>query len=632
MVRFMQLVSCLFVLMSMSLTSIAQGYMCPGAFPIPVTAAEPVFTPGGIGTSAGAATGGGLGTPIGLGTPAPLLPPVPIPASPSRGGTTPGRGLRAVRPAPPVPFRGAIAEKPSHRRRSAATRGYSQADWRHWWNLNAAHYMDLGTRHNNQVAYRGPVSDRNAVAHLDSAAQPLTPRRLTVVETALPRLRELLNHESSLVRSEACIALGRSGEASDFSRLMALVKDKDLFVRRAAIYSMGLLGNDAAVVPCAFVLKDSSADGEEQIAAALALGLLGSAKAADALQALISRKLVYLHVRAAAIHALGRVNTPKARVFLKHFCLRSVLDHNLRAVALSSLAQHGGSEAVGILIEALGHDSITVRRAAALAMGTAASKNASLEASRALQTTALADSDMTVRSYAALSLGEIGEKGGLKAVSDAFKRSKSRTFQAHAALALGIARESGSGPLLLKTLKRRALDDTTRAAVVLSAGLGDHQVVATRVAHEFKTRTDASTCSAASISMALLGDRNEIPRLRRTILGSRSPELKPSFGAALGLLRDAKTVAALSKILVSRRSVKSRIQSAQALGTMRDIGCLSELLTATQLRRQNVRVLSASVNAIGRVTERGRRPIAVDFYRHVDYTSGIGRLMEFAAL
>jgi HEAT repeat protein len=140
---------------------------------------------------------------------------------------------------------------------------------------------------------------------------------------------------------------------------------------------------------------------------------------------------------------------------------------------------------------------------------------------------------MTVRSYAALSLGEIGEKGGLKAVSDAFKRSKSRTFQAHAALALGIARESGSGPLLLKTLKRRALDDTTRAAVVLSAGLGDHQVVATRVAHEFKTRTDASTCSAASISMALLGDRNEILSAPGLYLAAEEPHSGPDWGQSI---------------------------------------------------------------------------------------------------
>lgn len=580
-----------------------------------------------------------------------------------------------------MPHGGATPRRPK-KKRGGSSKGLSQADWRNWWGLNAAHYLDLEGRF---IAHRMKQErDSDIFLGEDSASDKglRYADRHIVTTVALPRVRELLNHESHQVRSEACLALGRSGVPTDQALLMPLVRDKHRAVRRNALYALGLLGNTGSVAPLAFVLKDSSAQSEEQMAAALALGLLGSEKSAEALQAAVGRTPHVRDVQAAALHALGFIDSVKARVFLKHYYYRFGVDPNLRAIALASLAMQGERDSASILVSALSHREVMVRRSAALAMGSldfvgnwqselarhrkelesvvsvstgqplvgeqvrnlliAAEATAHrvrdrldddrLLVSDALVRVGLKDSDETVRNFSAIALGQVGDANGLKVLVQMFESSPSRSFQAHAALALGVATKGKGGAALLQALEHRTLDQVTRAAVILASGLKHHEAATKRIAREFKTRADAPTARTAAIALGLLGYRGEISRLRRAVLATSRPELKPSYGVALSLLGDAKSVDGLGKLVGSTRSSQARIQGARALGAMRDESSLNFLVAATQKRGLNDSVLAASLRAIGLVSERGRRPITVDYYRHLNHTLRVGRLTEFATL
>jgi hypothetical protein len=66
---------------------------------------------------------------------------------------------------------------------------------------------------------------------------------------ALPRARELAGHPDALVRSAAAQALGRIGDAGDRERLLALMSDRDWWVRyRAAQAQLALPGTSAETV------------------------------------------------------------------------------------------------------------------------------------------------------------------------------------------------------------------------------------------------------------------------------------------------------------------------------------------------------------------------------------------------
>ncbi|MBW8830487.1 MAG: HEAT repeat domain-containing protein [Burkholderiales bacterium] len=66
---------------------------------------------------------------------------------------------------------------------------------------------------------------------------------------ALPRVRSLAQHDDALVRSAAAQALGQIGRTEDRGRLMAMMSDRDWWVRyRAAEAQLALPGTNAAAI------------------------------------------------------------------------------------------------------------------------------------------------------------------------------------------------------------------------------------------------------------------------------------------------------------------------------------------------------------------------------------------------
>ena len=140
---------------------------------------------------------------------------------------------------------------------------------------------------------------RNAVLALATIATP----------AAATALATVLNDPSAQVRAAAVTGLGYSGDSTHAPAAAALLaRDKEVFVRKAAAYTLGRLRGPAATTALIEALKDKEV--EVRSAAALALGEYANPSAIEPLIGSLSDKSDF--VRAQAAHALG-INRSAAR-------------------------------------------------------------------------------------------------------------------------------------------------------------------------------------------------------------------------------------------------------------------------------------------------------------------------------
>jgi HEAT repeat protein len=183
---------------------------------------------------------------------------------------------------------------------------------------------------------------RDAVTRLGAMSRPEGSRAAAAA----------LGDSSALVRATAARAVLSlpAGEAATL--ILPLLRDRDEFARREAAYALGIARSPLAVdalVAAVETDKQASVRG----AAAVALGQVGDARAAQALAGALARRLP----------ASGFFNRIRRR--------RVEEDEFVRRAAAVSLGQIGSREGVPALVEALSDERAPgdVRREAARALG-----------------------------------------------------------------------------------------------------------------------------------------------------------------------------------------------------------------------------------------------------------------------
>lgn len=167
---------------------------------------------------------------------------------------------------------------------------------------------------------------------LDRAMEdPVVQRARSILELAhLPGLDPALpqrwteratTHPDPTVRMDAVRHAAQIGGRGGVRILLDTLGDADRLVRRAAIETLGRLGDPAAVPFLARVLNESG-DEDLQLEAVTALGRIASHEALPALTAVLQRRQLFsgkrlLRLKTAAIAAVGRIATPAAREVLQ---------------------------------------------------------------------------------------------------------------------------------------------------------------------------------------------------------------------------------------------------------------------------------------------------------------------------
>ncbi|MCS7046356.1 MAG: HEAT repeat domain-containing protein [Gemmataceae bacterium] len=195
-------------------------------------------------------------------------------------------------------------------------------------------------------------------------------------------LEEALSDPAPQVRQNAAWALGRSS-VDAVAKLRGALADADPYVKRDAVQSLDLLTYEEPTA-----LRPALPD------------LLRLCSDTDS------------EVRRASVKVLIRLVSPKdakeAIEPLRRVVANAEEDREIRVNAALALANIGGTSAtaaIDVLINALHHGDLDVRRQAAAAVG-----KFGKEAARAVGDliTALKDQDVEVRQHAAMALGDIG--------------------------------------------------------------------------------------------------------------------------------------------------------------------------------------------------------------------------------
>lgn len=221
-------------------------------------------------------------------------------------------------------------------------------------------------------------------------------------------LLSMLKHPDPAIRVRTIQALSRAEDAEAIGLLAQMLGDEVGVVRRLAAEALAGFGEPAVRV--LLEAMDDAAAVQKRQAAAEALGLMKSERAAGRLVALVLRD-VEPGVRAAAAEALGRIGVKGAMTVLEQAARGGPVE--VRAAAVMALGRIGSGAAFAHLAAALRDESPAVRSAACAALGLLKDPRITDHLLRGLT-----DAEPAVREAAAHSLGRLGDPaaiGGLTA-------------------------------------------------------------------------------------------------------------------------------------------------------------------------------------------------------------------------
>ncbi len=265
-------------------------------------------------------------------------------------------------------------------------------------------------------------------------------------------LRDVLSDDSSRVRASAAVALGRAGSAldeSDRKALGALLHDSNTTVREHAILAVGFTGHSDAVPGLAAIAAgssrgaaltgDSSVDDRGRALAAIALGLIGGEKAADAVAGLVTGD-VDREVRIAGLVALARIasDSTAAREAVMRLAADDGLAIDERAAAVRALGAVPTVEARRGLIELSTSKDARLRRAAVHGLALRREFDEPSAAISAALLARLEDPADAVRTAAIVALGHAGTVDAVDAIRPLLDDERV-AVRDHAALGLGFA-------------------------------------------------------------------------------------------------------------------------------------------------------------------------------------------------
>ncbi len=387
-----------------------------------------------------------------------------------------------------------------------------------------------------------PVRQAVAASRTDEPVRADLERRLVaIVESGA----------TDLAKDYACRQLALMGSDAALPALARLLPDPRMsYMARFALEG---IGGPAAKKALREMLGKT--EGRQKMGAVISLGALADAEAAPAIAALLEEDRA---LREACLVALGRIGTAPAADALQAFAQRSgakpeTVDALLDAA--ESLCRHGQHEAAaGVCQALLAADSESVRAAAF--RGLVAAKPSE---SIAMITAALGGQEAWKRAVAADCVAELEQPEEIRAVAAVIADLPDEGKIA-ALLSLKDRSNSAIRQAALKLLGERGVEVRTAAlaALVRSATAGDVPTLAALLAgaEDPQVRQAAfetlRLMPTAGVNQALIGWMAENPSelLVRCALARRSPEFVPAFLQAAASSSPAVRLEALKALEV----------------------------------------------------------------------------------
>ncbi len=530
--------------------------------------------------------------------------------------------------------------------------------WNWWWEYNKDPYLARAT-------VPGRVNFGSAYDWFGGGAK-FPPRDIDPVSHSLrdtqifPALLNALNDKDVAVRTEACIALGRIGNAARDKPVKKKKGESDNLVvealkgvlakpatskparelRYSAILGLGISGDPDG---CQYLMrswKATTPDAEK----AYILIALGLARHKEAIP-LIVRELPPNNRHKpkesgiAAIHALGLMGPGAVEELEKAGAIKSLVAlasprGSQDAVIVQAVATLGRLQtSFKTVRKAFGSRSKDVQYTAVLAMANYTDDKGSKDAARFLLTKAFKTGEGQIKNFSVFASGvlasELDPNGAtyLKLIKHlrTLIEKNDIYLQSCAAVALGVAADTGSRDALMKLLKE-SKDTHVLSAACIGLGLLRHTDSA-RLMHDkvmLQSKWEADARGDAAVGLALSGDTTRIGDLEKFHntrgLDIRIKRHTPLAIGLLGSKDQVKTIIAMfSKEWKTKAEVVNASEAVRALSYLRDQSQVERLVELTGARSAQVRGMA--VIALGRISARDTVDPLTRCYRNMSHSN-----------
>src|SRR5688572_2662492 len=289
-------------------------------------------------------------------TPPPTTTPPDTGAPPTTGApTTPTTPSAPTGPTTPPPDKTPTGDAPGRGKQAS-----DDSTWETWWALNRIEFFPH--RYVNAVvSHEGPML---------RGAKPLAPA--VVREKLWKTLLTLKDDKQVFVREAALITIGRVASddglrAEARQILVDGIRDPNHLVARAAALGLFYVADETSIFPMAQLAQDTKTPEDVRAFLAITLAAVGSDQADSLLMRLVSSdKSADFELVSGAIMALGFRPGPETKRTLEDIYANKKFRAELRAMAVESFGRRGSvADGQKILLDALDDREIDIRRSAA---------------------------------------------------------------------------------------------------------------------------------------------------------------------------------------------------------------------------------------------------------------------------
>jgi HEAT repeat protein len=526
----------------------------------------------------------GGAVPPGLREPSDPPPPPPTsspPTTPSDPSTPSGPTTPSGTTPPPVSTGPTTGQPPvtGSPDKPGGKKGNDDSTWETWWVLNRIEFFPH--------RYVKQVTTGDGPAPIGT--QPLPPE---VVRAKLWKpLMALKDDKQVFVREAALITIGRvasdeSLRAEARTVLLEALKDKNHLVARSAALGLFYVADETSMLPMVQLAKDPKAETDVRAFVALTLTAMNSPMAESFLTELVtSDKKADFEFVASAIMALGYVPGPSTARTLKDIYENKKFRDELRAEAIESFGRRGSfDDGVDICMKALDDRETDIRRSAAIALGvldyrTDAERSIAALVSKHDTTDGKAlPADVQAKVTELQALVTPQREARDKKVRDVVKRlntallNDNDTFvSGMSAISLGRIANQTQNPLAAKVLLTDLKKERNVVREYELLGLAIAKVPeAFDLCSEALTgkNKQPTTRGAAMIALGILGDARGNDLLRRVLEEEVHPTLRGFSAIALGMLGDERSHSPILTMLKTTKSPDAMADGALGLALL----------------------------------------------------------------
>jgi len=522
---------------------------------------------------------------------------------PGSGGTQPGATGPAAGPGGGGRTLGGRTASPRAGSRRSASRGAES--WWLWWEFNKLDYLAA-----NPLRVRTPEITGTRTREIEARVRKRAEesRRAAV----LPALLAELDHDDARVRGAAVIAVGRIGGAEAVPYLLKRLDDPQLWVRDRAILALGATGADEAGRVLLRIARTGShlPRGKSAISpdarplSILGLGLHSRYQGAAVHDAAVADLVAKAKKRdledlggAGLLHG---VLSPGERI--DAVTVKIAMDQNapdpVRARAIERLGTLSSGKAMPALQRTLAGPRLELRRSAALAL---AEVQHDLVLPRIMTAFELEKEPLT-RGFLLLAIARQGGEKATKFLTRQLTRGP-RALRPWAALALGLAAREGDRAAL-PPLRKAELSKSDQGAVWLALGLARDEESVPVLKTALGKLGSPRVRSHAATALALIGGERARHALLSRQVDEGSPGVKVVIAQCLGVMgHDEDAVVLLETLKGATRPEYSGVM-AVGLGYHGADATLTGLTDLLGERNLDPVVRGTTISAIGLLLDR----------------------------